>query len=397
MSVPRTPPFAPARFAFAAGVALLVAGCGEDAATVSAPAPAPAPRRPAAPPAAPRAGASPRKTADAPLPAGAERLVDVGVRPNHRVAGTAPAVDPADRFFAVVPAYGDSGTMTVASVPEPPAAASGADVLPLPDGFTAVAGAGFTGGLPNRVTCAADGAEMALVPGGVYTMRNSAGDPLPVYLDPYYIDRTEVTADRYRRFLAEADRPGNRPTDPDLPGDEPVRGVMWRDALLYARWAGKSLPTEAEWAAAARGPDGFRFVWGDGDRAVWGRPRAFGQVDPVASFRTDLSPPGVFDLAGNVGEWTDEKFAPEPLDKERPDAGGVYRNPTGAHRGGTDRVVRGRGPGWDNARREGLPGTTRADDLGFRCVLRPGVPSAGTTAAAAGPARRGGSGEVPTF
>ena len=371
------PPFGPPSLVLLSAVllaaVLLAAGCGEDPATVSAPA-APAAPRSAPVPAAPKPSGTPRPAADAPLPEGAERLVDLGERPNFRLLGTAPAVRPEDRFVAAAPIYDDAGRMRVESLPDRPAPAG--ERVPLPAGFTPVPGTGYTAGLPDRVTCEADGAEMALVPGGVYELRDSAGKPLPVFLDPYYIDRTEVTADRYRRFLSEAERAGDEPQDPGLPGDEPVRGVLWRDALLYARWAGKALPTEAEWAAAARGPRGYRFVWGEEDRALWGRPRAFGQIDPVASFRTDRSPLGVYDLAGNVGEWTGERYAPEPLDKERPDAGGVYRNPTGDHRGGTDWIVRGRGPGWDNARRENVPGTTRADNLGFRCVMRPSDPSA---------------------
>ncbi len=190
-----------------------------------------------------------------------------------------------------------------------------------------------------------DGAEMVLIPAGEFQMgsapgttSNSATTPAhSVYVDAFYIDKYEVTVGQYNQFVLATGHPriGDSsyqyaPTD-----QHPVVGVSWNDAIAYAKWAGKRLPTEAEWEKAARGglvgkehpwgntpPDGTQCNFADKSLSRmwhidWGENSAHKSIDdgyaytaPVGSF-----PPngyGVYDMAGNVAEWCfdayDENF-----------------------------------------------------------------------------------------
>ncbi len=136
-----------------------------------------------------------------------------------------------------------------------------------------------------------------------------------VFIKGFYIDRYEVTNARYKEFV---DRAPHRPpvtwtngTYPEGTGDHPVTNVSWFDARAYCEWAGKRLPTEAEWEKAARGPNGNIYPWGD-DFDI--RKANFSSPGPVAvgSYPTDRSPYGVYDMAGNVMEWVDDWYEPYP-------------------------------------------------------------------------------------
>jgi formylglycine-generating enzyme required for sulfatase activity len=169
--------------------------------------------------------------------------------------------------------------------------------------------------------------------------------PREVYLDSFWIDRTEVTAGAYRACI-EA---GACPLDPVFAGDErfvlpelPMVNVTWREATVYCGWRGKRLPTEAEWEKAARGTDGRIWPWGARERpddfnhgrspdlvvrSLWEElsisNRAefhdwFGVPDdtdgfiaaaPPGSFPWGEGPYGAVDQAGNVAEWVADAWS----------------------------------------------------------------------------------------
>jgi formylglycine-generating enzyme required for sulfatase activity len=137
-----------------------------------------------------------------------------------------------------------------------------------------------------------------------------------VYLDGYYIDKYEVTNLQYERFLKST---GYRKpvywvtgTYPRGKAYHPVVYVDWFDAKAYCEWAGKRLPTESEWEKAARGTDGRDFPWGNEFTEERGNVPDLGTggTMPVGSFETGRSPYGLYDMSGNVWEWTSDWYKP---------------------------------------------------------------------------------------
>ncbi|MFO0616348.1 MAG: SUMF1/EgtB/PvdO family nonheme iron enzyme [Polyangiaceae bacterium] len=203
------------------------------------------------------------------------------------------------------------------------------------------------GSLP-RVVRGAETADLVLVPEGPFLF---GPHRRRVDLDAFYIDRTPVTNGEFAAFVratryAPSDegsgrflhhfRGGKAPVGAE---HHPVTHVSWTDARAYATWAGKRLPTEAEWEKAARGTDGRRYPWGraepTADRANYGKLN--GGTTPVTAHAAGASPYGVLDLAGNVWEWCEDVDDPAfYLD-------GPTRNPKNAPRAGerARHVVRG--------------------------------------------------------
>ena len=175
--------------------------------------------------------------------------------------------------------------------------------------------------------------EMILVPAGLFTRGSMQGDSdeVPVRtLDAFTIDKYEVSVSQYRACVeaGKCAKPGRflgaqhgyeedlcNGTRPDR-DNHPINCMRWWEADQYCRWAGKRLPTEAEWEKAARGTDGRRFPWGgeqaNCDRAViddggdgCGRETTW----PVGSKPGGQSPYGVEDMSGNVWEWVDDWYS----------------------------------------------------------------------------------------
>lgn len=257
---------------------------------------------------------------------------------------------------------------------------------------------------------------MVLIPGGTFQMGTDNGFPYEgpsheVTVRPFYMDRTEVTVAAFRAFVTatgyktDAEKFGwSGVFDPKIPGwtkcdgadwrhptgpkstardNDPVVHVSFADATAYAAWARKRLPTEAEFEFALRGGlDHKVFPWGD-ELTPGGRHLAntwqgnfpdrdtaadgFDTIAPVASFPPN--PYGLYDIAGNVWEWTADYFAADYYAHSPKD------NPTGPDKG-DEKVIRGGSwlcasnycAGYRAAARQHTAPDSGLNNLGFRCV-----------------------------
>jgi formylglycine-generating enzyme required for sulfatase activity len=251
----------------------------------------------------------------------------------------------------------------------------------LPSGFHAIAGSGRSPvGWPLRIRSGVDGAEMALVTGGAVIVGHD-GDPpesspqITVVVDSFYMDVSEVTLERYKRYRKEVNEEHGRhavlePDNASSPPDFPVLGVTLKQAEFYAHWAKKELPTEAEWERAARGEAAFAHPWGNG-RTIWSQARKRNTITPAKSFGTDVSPFGIYDLAGNAREWCTDRWSATAFADAQKSSSSPLRNWKGPRNAPVDvHVVKGNGPHWDAWYRAGMNGTQHHADVGFRCVLR---------------------------
>lgn len=226
--------------------------------------------------------------------------------------------------------------------------------------------------LPPRIVWARDGKEMVLIPPGAFTMGVEeeearqlaskwdypesyllASAPLrEVVLGAYYIDVTPVTHDEYAQFVAASpdhavpyvDEPWAQPYNwnrqqrqpADAVAQHPVVVVSWKEAQAYAAWAGKSLPSEAQWEKAARGTDVRTFPWGDewdetrlnsAENKTNSALRSYPQwrewwekldkskeagTTPVGAYPSGASPYGALDIAGNVFEMCSDAYLAYP-------------------------------------------------------------------------------------
>jgi len=161
-----------------------------------------------------------------------------------------------------------------------------------------------------------------LIPAGEFTMgtdraRTDLQDQPShvVSLPAYYIDKYPVTNAQYARFVsATGHRPPLHWKDGKIPDGQvlhPVTMVSWFDAQAYATWAGKRLPSEAQWEKAARGTDARRWPWGSKmDPTRLNTYYNTGSTNEVTHYKRGASPFGVMDMAGNVSEWTGDEFTP---------------------------------------------------------------------------------------
>ncbi|RJP17498.1 MAG: hypothetical protein C4520_16150 [Candidatus Abyssobacteria bacterium SURF_5] len=229
--------------------------------------------------------------------------------------------------------------------------------------------------------------NMTLVPAGEFVMGSDSEfeneRPMRrVFLKEYFIDVFEVTNADYKKFIDATNHPvpfvnafwaepfnWRNNTYPPGKADHPVTLVSWFDAAAYAKWAGKRLPTEAEWEKAARGTDARIWPWGN----TWNinycniRESFINMTQPVHLLTAGKSPYGCCNMAGNVMEWVNDWYFEDYY------SNAPQKNPPGPHTG-TLRVAR--GGAWDSninlyARagyRHFFEPNEKKASIGFRCA-----------------------------
>jgi formylglycine-generating enzyme required for sulfatase activity len=246
-------------------------------------------------------------------------------------------------------------------------------------GMSGGAGGGG-GGATSAFQCKGSGAvgDLVAVPAGEFTMgcntavdNECADDELPmrvVNLDAFEIDRTEVSQDQYASCVnAGACAPPTCAWDCGA-GSLPAGCITQDDAEYFCAWAGKRLPTEAEWEKAARGSDGRKFPWGNEapDCSRVNMSGCTNERSPVGSLPAGASPYGALDMAGNMVEMVADYYDPSYY------AVAPNANPLGPPSGST---YVGRGGGWKSLpywHRTSVRDWYDPDDagksLGFRCA-----------------------------
>ena len=232
---------------------------------------------------------------------------------------------------------------------------------------------------PDRfVVYPQDGSELVWVPAGEF-MRGSTDDDedAPRGEKParrvritqgFWLAKHAVTNAQYRAFCEATRR--EFPARSHQGDDHPVVFVSWDDAVAYTEHYGLSLPTEAQWEYAARGPESLKYPWGnewDGSKLCWGENQGpDGRTFPVGSFPQGASWVGALDMVGNVSEWCADWHHPNYYARSQAD------DPSGPSEGAI-RVLR--GGAWNRiasncraAARNGFAPDRTRDFLGFRVV-----------------------------
>jgi len=239
-----------------------------------------------------------------------------------------------------------------------------------------------TPGIDSVEVSEKDGMKLFYVPAGEFSMGSENGEdnekPVrAVFLDSFWIDQTEITTGMYARCVNDGKcaLPGSKAslTRPNYYGEDkynnyPVIFVDWNMAKIYCDWAGRRLPTEAEWEKAARGTEAFVYPWGNAmpDKNLLNYKDVNGDTTEVGMYPKGASPYGALDMAGNVWEWVNDWFASD-----------YYRNspvsnPPGPSAGRTHAL---RGGSWnlnDDFVRSTYRGTHPSEPnlgIGFRCAM----------------------------
>jgi formylglycine-generating enzyme required for sulfatase activity len=257
-------------------------------------------------------------------------------------------------------------------------------------------------GIGSEMISEIDRMEMIFVPAGIFVMGSNDGefDEKPsheVYLNDYWIDKFEVNHKQFSDFVSRT----SYITDAEISGcsyfssykcekninwrnpsivsgwintgpDSPVIHVSWNDAIAYCSWAGRELPTEAQWEKAARGTDKRIYPWGNelpnDELANFNRNNV--GITKVTMFMNGISPYGAQNMAGNVWEWVYDRY-----DSNYYSSQSSWINPIGPSSGSFGII---RGGSWNNgsddlrsSRRSWLGISYTNSSIGFRCVFNP--------------------------
>ena len=229
-----------------------------------------------------------------------------------------------------------------------------------------------TGGRAEEHSNESRNQVMILIPKGQFTMGSDHGSAINqpqfrIELNGYYIDKREVSNQDYAKYLKRFRRqpPPNWIGGVIPQGKEnfPVTMITWVDADRYCLSEGKRLPKEVEWEKAYRGRNGYVFPWGNQAQSGYAATVENEVLGPVAvnSNTQDISPYGVYHMAGNVREWVGSKLKPYP------------RSPYQSRKVNRERVIRGGSwaknmvdsAGW---MRESSKESFAWKDVGFRCA-----------------------------